>query len=145
MCLRAQACASPLVSTLTFLPSWTSRFGWEPLDQSGLSIPGPSISVTTGWIPQSSHLQLQVTTRLDVATEATFLEHLTVLKIFLVHIKEWEELGLEGAEDLTWYCHYHLFSEKKKRRVGALGSRNRIRLPSSVAALLSHWTVDQAT
>lgn len=97
-----------------FSPSWTSRFGWEPLDQSGLSIPGPSISVTTGWIPQSSHLQLQVTTRLDVATEATFLEHLTGLKIFLVHIKEWEELGLEGAEDLTWYCHYHLFSEKKK-------------------------------
>lgn len=68
------------------------------LSDNGMDPPGPS------------HLQLQVTTRLDAATEATFLEHLTGSKILLVHIKEWEEFGLEGAEDLTWYCHYHLFS-----------------------------------
>lgn len=114
MCLRAQACASPLVSTLTFLPSWTGRFGWEPLDQSGLSIPGPSISVTTGWIPQSSHLQLQVTTRLDVATEATFLEHLTVLKYSWSTSKNGRSLAWKGLKTspgtATITC-----SQKKKK------------------------------
>lgn len=109
--LSAPACSSPFLG-------WPSALLLAP----GSSQAPPS-QQHPGLDPSDpSHLQLQhfypdhvrVKTGLEEAIEATFFSAPDVgLKTFLVHIKEWEECDLKGAEDLTWHCSCHLVSQKK--------------------------------
>ena len=118
MCLRAQALCTPSISTLPFLPCPGLALSalWGPLVQCVLSSPGPSTPASPGLDPSGpSHLQLQHFHPdgfpMEETSEAMLLECLIQdWKYLVVHIREREEFGLEGAGGPYWLYHCHLFS-----------------------------------
>lgn len=123
--LEPKPCVLPPFSTSMFLPfpglALTSA-------ASPWILPGPASQQHPGLDPSDPSTcssSISILTRLGSKPDwkrqlKLHFPHTSCgMKTFLVHIKEWEECDLKGAEDLTWHCCYHLVSQKKVMRAGS--------------------------